>query len=182
MSKVQYSSSSLDNIPKFPFPNFFLTSTNYFHNNDSNRYLINPATFFQNLIEPLELTTTNNNNEPLDLSVKAAPITPPCTPSPNRKKVPNTVPANFPYFPKSPKFKKLSTNSAATTKVVRKLNFDEDKSSPVSGTMIRELGPDENLAVRKGDIDPAFNVVEITEEARNELAKIDNIIGKCKFE
>lgn len=31
--------------------------------------------------------------------------------------------------------------------------------------------------IRKGDIDPAFNVVEITEEAKSELAKIENVIG-----
>lgn len=32
--------------------------------------------------------------------------------------------------------------------------------------------------VRKGDIDPAFNVVEVTEEAKAELAKIENHIGE----
>lgn len=30
---------------------------------------------------------------------------------------------------------------------------------------------------RRGDIDPAFNTVEVTDEAREELAKIDNKIG-----
>jgi hypothetical protein len=35
----------------------------------------------------------------------------------------------------------------------------------------------EGLVVRPGDIDPAFNIVEVTEEARAELAKIDNRIG-----
>lgn len=62
--------------------------------------------------------------------------------------------------------------------MMRKLNFDEEKSSPVSGTIIRELRDDEPpLVVRKGDIDPAFNLVEVTEEAKAELAKIDNKIG-----
>jgi hypothetical protein len=28
-----------------------------------------------------------------------------------------------------------------------------------------------------GDIDPEFNIVEVTEEAKEELAKIDNKIG-----
>ncbi|XP_021936173.1 insulinoma-associated protein 1a-like, partial [Zootermopsis nevadensis] len=64
------------------------------------------------------------------------------------------------------------------SKAVRRLNFDEDKTSPVSGTIIRELRADEApLVVRKGDIDPAFNVVEVTEEAKAELAKIENRIG-----
>ncbi|XP_076038561.1 uncharacterized protein LOC143023822 [Oratosquilla oratoria] len=64
------------------------------------------------------------------------------------------------------------------TKAARRLNFDEEKSSPVSGTIIRELAEgEEPLVVRKGDIDPEYNVVEITEEAKAELAKIDNKIG-----
>lgn len=54
---------------------------------------------------------------------------------------------------------------------------DEDITSPVSGTIIRKLREDEELVVRKGDIDPAFNVVEITDEAKAILASIDNKIG-----
>ncbi|KAJ6637032.1 Insulinoma-associated protein 1a [Pseudolycoriella hygida] len=60
---------------------------------------------------------------------------------------------------------------------IRKQTMDEDNSSPVSGTIIRKLRHDEELVVRKGDIDPAFNVVEITEEAKLILASIDNQIG-----
>lgn len=60
---------------------------------------------------------------------------------------------------------------------IRKQTADEDNSSPVSGTIIRKLRHDEELVVRKGDIDPAFNVVEITEEAKLILASIDNQIG-----
>lgn len=55
--------------------------------------------------------------------------------------------------------------------------IDEDNTSPVSGTIIRKLREDEELVVRKGDIDPAFNVVEITDEAKAILAEIDNKIG-----
>lgn len=55
--------------------------------------------------------------------------------------------------------------------------LDEDNTSPVSGTIIRKLREDEELVVRKGDIDPAFNVVEITDEAKETLSKIDNRIG-----
>ncbi|KAA0202100.1 hypothetical protein HAZT_HAZT003106 [Hyalella azteca] len=70
------------------------------------------------------------------------------------------------------------SKSPKKTKASRRLNFDEDKSSPVSGTIIRELGEGEApLVVRKGDIDPAYNVVEVTEEAKAEIAKIENKIG-----
>ncbi|XP_058116983.1 uncharacterized protein LOC131288546 [Anopheles ziemanni] len=55
--------------------------------------------------------------------------------------------------------------------------LDEDNTSPVSGTIIRKLQDGEELVVRKGDIDPAFNVVEITDEAKAILAKIENKIG-----
>ncbi|KAK9886683.1 hypothetical protein WA026_017603 [Henosepilachna vigintioctopunctata] len=117
--------------------------------------------------EPLELTAC-----PLDLSLKSqAPITPPCTPSPGFK-----FHSPTPEVPSKRKAIQLST-TPKKTKVTRKLNFDEDNSSPVSGTIIRELGPDENLVIRKGDIDPAFNVVEVTEEAKAEIAKIENHIG-----
>lgn len=54
---------------------------------------------------------------------------------------------------------------------------NEDYTSPVSGTIIRKLRDDEELVIRKGDIDPAFNVVEITEEAKRAIARIDNQIG-----
>lgn len=60
---------------------------------------------------------------------------------------------------------------------LRKLMTDEDNTSPVSGTIIRKLRHDEELVVRKGDIDPAFNVVEITEEAKMILSQIENQIG-----
>ncbi|KAJ0173682.1 hypothetical protein K1T71_010831 [Dendrolimus kikuchii] len=64
------------------------------------------------------------------------------------------------------------------SKAVRRLMFDEDKTSPVSGTIIRDLAEDETLVVRKGDIDPAFNVVEVTEEAKALIATIENRLGR----
>ncbi|XP_078042079.1 uncharacterized protein LOC144472661 [Augochlora pura] len=119
-----------------------------------------------------------------------APMTPPSTPSPPqcpRRKIreEDSSPAS------------VGSNSTASTagsrsgghpeklaqgpkkKHARRLKFDEDTSSPVSGTVI--LGPDE--AVVTGDIDPAFNIVEVTEEARAELAKIENRLGpyQCKL-
>ncbi|GIY56734.1 insulinoma-associated protein 1 [Caerostris darwini] len=76
------------------------------------------------------------------------------------------------------------SKTAKKCKVARKLNFDQDKSSPVSGTFIRDIDDDEVMlatshpsAVKRGDIDPSLNVVVITEEARAELAKIENKIG-----
>lgn len=59
----------------------------------------------------------------------------------------------------------------------RHLQLDDDNTSPVSGTIIRRLRDDEELVVRKGDIDPAFNVVEITDEAKKTLSEIENKIG-----
>lgn len=151
--------------------------------------------------EPLSLISTP---PPLDLSVKAVPatpITPPSTPSPaspsSRKRhfqdtltpvkldnnndesaTNHNVPPPTKRPPGSASHSAPKT-PAKKTKAVRKLTFDEDKSSPVSGTIIRDIGevdPD-SVVVRKGDIDPAFNVVEVTEEAKAELASIENKIG-----
>lgn len=114
----------------------------------------------------------------LDLTIKAStPITPPATPSPvsastggSKRKLDTPT--------------KVSSPSKKHKAATRRLHFDEDKSSPVSGTIIKELNADDPpLVVRKGDIDPAFNVVEVTEEAKAELAKIENHIGDyiCKL-
>lgn len=72
---------------------------------------------------------------------------------------------------------KESVAAKRRTKHKRQHSNDDDNISPVSGTIIRRLRDDEELVVRKGDIDPAFNVVEITDEAKQMLAKIDNKIG-----
>lgn len=116
-----------------------------------------------------------------------APMTPPSTPSP---------PQCPRRRPRDDAEAAISRASSVTPKQIaappadksgprpkkkhaRRLKFDEDTSSPVSGTVI--LGPDE--AVVTGDIDPAFNIVEVTEEARAELAKIENRLGpyQCKL-
>uniref|UniRef100_A0A182PSP2 C2H2-type domain-containing protein n=1 Tax=Anopheles epiroticus TaxID=199890 RepID=A0A182PSP2_9DIPT len=70
-----------------------------------------------------------------------------------------------------------SKSERRRTKARRQGMIDEDNTSPVSGTIIRKLQDGEELVVRKGDIDPAFNVVEITDEAKEILSKIDNKIG-----
>lgn len=71
---------------------------------------------------------------------------------------------------------------AKKQRAIRKIPLDEHKSSPVSGTFILEsdeedLDLGEGAVRRTGDIDPSLNVVIETEEARAELAKIDNKIG-----
>lgn len=71
-------------------------------------------------------------------------------------------------------------------KGLRKLKFDEHKSSPVSGTLILDSDNEEELTSlmsqgcafkKSGDIDPSLNIVVVTPEARAEIAKIKNIIG-----
>ncbi|XP_014468645.1 PREDICTED: insulinoma-associated protein 1a-like [Dinoponera quadriceps] len=118
-----------------------------------------------------------------------APMTPPSTPSPPqcpRRRVreedlasPSSGLAVSLATPKQSSAEKSSNGQRPKKKHARRLKFDEDTSSPVSGTVI--LGPDE--AVVTGDIDPAFNIVEVTEEARAELAKIENRLGpyQCKL-
>uniref|UniRef100_A0A182QU01 C2H2-type domain-containing protein n=1 Tax=Anopheles farauti TaxID=69004 RepID=A0A182QU01_9DIPT len=70
-------------------------------------------------------------------------------------------------------------------KAIRKLKFDEENSSPVSGTIIISL--EEALSGdtprESGDIDPQFNLVEVSDEVRAELAAIPNVIGayNCKL-
>lgn len=76
---------------------------------------------------------------------------------------------------------RASTSAATTTrnKATRKLKFDEETSSPVSGTIIRPLEDitDGSVQYSNGDIDPKYNIVEITEETKAELAAIKNVIG-----
>ncbi|XP_049547934.1 uncharacterized protein LOC125959167 [Anopheles darlingi] len=79
--------------------------------------------------------------------------------------------------------------SAATkerrAKAIRKLKFDEENSSPVSGTIIISLEEAMNgdAPRESGDIDPQFNLVEVSDEVRAELAAITNVIGayNCKL-
>ncbi|GAB6027648.1 hypothetical protein CHUAL_001889 [Chamberlinius hualienensis] len=150
---------------------------------------------------PLALTTKNRNEQssPVPLlslqSMDRLTVSPAPMITPNKHISPATIlstqkseMATSPVSNSSHK-KRLTMSSYDKTnenlakspkkpKAMRRLNFDEDKSSPVSGTIIRELDSDEEpLVVRKGDIDPSFNVVEVTEEAKCEIAKIENRIG-----
>lgn len=121
---------------------------------------------------------------PQNLQAIHAPMTPPSTPSPpqcpKRRPTRDEEPGSPPDGRPAKQIQTVEKITKAKKKhVARRLKFDEDTSSPVSGTVI--LGPDE--AVVTGDIDPAFNVVEVTEEARAEIAKIENRLGpyQCKL-
>lgn len=86
---------------------------------------------------------------------------------------------NIPDIPNKKHFGSSHHRSKSDRKRVksRKQMVDEETTSPVSGTIIRKLDDGEELVVRKGDIDPAFNIVEVTEEAKAALAIIENKIG-----
>nr|XP_044250178.1 uncharacterized protein LOC108057172 [Drosophila takahashii] len=96
----------------------------------------------------------------------------PPPPNPPAPSAPSAPPAPLPPPPTRP-----HKAERKRSKLRKHMAIDEETISPVSGTIIRKLRDDEELVVRKGDIDPAFNVVEITEEAKAILASIDNKIG-----
>ncbi|XP_064460826.1 transcription factor egl-46-like isoform X1 [Ornithodoros turicata] len=65
---------------------------------------------------------------------------------------------------------------------VGRLVFEADKTSPVSGTFIRDSDEDDDDVEEEeqdlcGDIPPSLNTVSVTDEARAELAKIENRLG-----
>ncbi|KAH8243866.1 hypothetical protein KR032_010836 [Drosophila birchii] len=90
---------------------------------------------------------------------------------------PSTLAPVAPPPPPPPHPPRPQKTERKRSKLRKHMAIDEETISPVSGTIIRKLRDDEELVVRKGDIDPAFNVVEITEEAKAILASIDNKIG-----
>lgn len=112
--------------------------------------------------QPLDFSTTPNKNvenlakpEP----VKNTPI------SPNKRRGNSENSEN-------------KTKNIKKPKAARRINFDEDNSSPVSGTIIRKLSDEvEGTRIVCGDIDSKFNCVEVTPEAKAEIAKIENRIG-----
>ncbi|EAT48090.1 AAEL000849-PA, partial [Aedes aegypti] len=142
-------------------------------------------------------------------------ITPPLTPSPLKKryrdendenrdgnrtkqiKIEQTVPEEREATPvkpvkigAAPKSSKnpppvVPISKERRTKAARKLKFDEETTSPVSGTIIISLEEAINgdMPRESGDIDPQFNLVEISDEVRAELATIPNVIGayNCKL-
>ncbi|XP_015435703.1 PREDICTED: insulinoma-associated protein 1-like [Dufourea novaeangliae] len=147
------------------------------------------------LTSPSHLHSIQNYHQQLLLTpqhhlpgIQHAPMTPPSTPSPPqcpRRKIreedssPTSGGSSSAISSRTSGSTEKLIGQRPKKKHARRLKFDEDTSSPVSGTVI--LGPDE--AVVTGDIDPAFNIVEVTEEARAELAKIENRLGpyQCKL-
>ena len=127
-------------------------------------------------------STTSNKNNHGDKVSECVPATPTPTPPSSLKR---TAAAPAP------------TSASKRHKAVRRLAFDDELVSPVSGTLIRphsatsssaaaasaasaaatDDDDDDGMVVQPGDIDPSFNVVEVTEEARQQLAKITNRIG-----
>ncbi|KAL7645285.1 UNVERIFIED_CONTAM: hypothetical protein RMT77_003671 [Armadillidium vulgare] len=168
-------------------PNFILTSqanafqllSSYWSNAPSS---FNNSVPLRSLAYDLSLSHSNYRNpsntsaeQNVNLSLSFAHTTPNKSPPPSPDvTVVSPIKRKTPSCTVTPEKKK----SIKKTKTSRRLNFDEDKTSPVSGTIIRQLEEgEEPLVVRKGDIDPAYNVVEITEEAKAELSKIENKIG-----
>ena len=84
----------------------------------------------------------------VDLSMKEIGLgSPPLRPFP-LKRPPPTSPKSNSGTP----VKKAKLNNVPRRKASRKLAFDEDKTSPVSGTIIRELAEGEEVpAIRKGN-------------------------------
>ncbi|KAG5668369.1 hypothetical protein PVAND_016310 [Polypedilum vanderplanki] len=102
--------------------------------------------------------------------------------TPTKKKIQNTKAITASKQQNNQKSEKKFNDKKI--KAIRKLKFDEFRSSPVSGTQIRLLHEiDENSMQESGDIDPQYNIVEITDEAKAELAQIKNVIGAyvCKL-
>lgn len=94
------------------------------------------------------------------------------------KNEPNTTALSSPNKRRGPAEAEKKVKTPKKPKACRKINFDEDKTSPVSGTIIKDVSDTEDEGqVVCGDIDSAFNYVEITPEAKAELDKIENKIG-----
>ncbi|KAG7203182.1 hypothetical protein KM043_010291 [Ampulex compressa] len=165
-----------------PYPSGEVTPKYHLHG--QKQLLLGSPSHLQSMQSyPQQLLLTPQNH----LQGIHAPMTPPSTPSPPqcpRRRTREEEDSTSPSTTSSATTPRQTTSSEKPSqrpkkKHARRLKFDEDTSSPVSGTVI--LGPDE--AVVTGDIDPAFNIVEVTEEARAELAKIENRLGpyQCKL-
>ena len=114
---------------------------------------------------------------------------------PGESNYPQPMTPSTPGTPSSPSKKRSANHDNDSTvkvktpkkpKAARKIKFEpDDKSSPVSGTIIKDFSDSEDdntntvtgETVVCGDIDSAFNLVEITLEARADLDKIENKIG-----
>lgn len=122
---------------------------------------------------------SQNDSEAIDYS---KPKSPPKTPAIIQRTSSET---NTLITPVSPNKRRVNMENSENqiklkkkSKAARKINFDDDNSSPVSGTIIRKITDDNDGArIVCGDIDSKFNCVEVTPEAKAEIAKIENMIG-----
>uniref|UniRef100_A0A182M3F3 C2H2-type domain-containing protein n=1 Tax=Anopheles culicifacies TaxID=139723 RepID=A0A182M3F3_9DIPT len=138
----------------------------------------------QHTQEPLAKRIKPEPTDPISIDVRKELVTPA---KPNVK---SGTERTVPVPPKSTKNSPAPVAPSGGTKerrakAIRKLKFDEENSSPVSGTIIISL--EEALSGdtprESGDIDPQFNLVEVSDEVRAELAAIPNVIGgyNCKL-
>lgn len=173
-----------------------------------------PSYKAQYLSVPIKLTTDSPLDLTVKQSFVGA-ITPPLTPSPlkkryredndenhdgnqakqiklelkveERKEATPVTPVKVSAAPKSSKNPPPTApvSKERRTKASRKLKFDEETASPVSGTVIISIEDviNSDIPRESGDIDPQFNLVEISDEVRAELATIPNVIGayNCKL-
>ncbi|KAK3093180.1 hypothetical protein FSP39_012287 [Pinctada imbricata] len=122
-----------------------------------------PSPFYYSSFDKLRVSTNSPSHENLSPNIHQKQESGQSLNSPNKRRGVSEV-ENKIKSPKKPK-------------AARKINFDEDKSSPVSGCIITDIAPDEEGKIIVGDIDSSFNCVEVTPEARAELEKIENKIG-----
>ena len=73
--------------------------------------------------------------------------------------------------------KRKSSSGTASNGKKKKPSKDDLKTSPVSGTYIRDENDDAMTPLCRGDIETSLNFVEVTPEAKAELEKIENKIG-----
>lgn len=135
------------------------------------------------ILSPLKKRYREENQPPVENKIILSP-----QPLPKRETTPKKIIQISSVNQKATKNQSASAASSQRaekkSKAIRKLKFDEFRSSPVSGTIIRTLDEiDENDIQESGDIDPQYNIVEVTDEAKAELAQIKNVIGAyiCKL-
>ncbi|XP_033735953.1 insulinoma-associated protein 1a-like [Pecten maximus] len=151
-----------NNVNEKDFVSFSPTSSPLTVSTTASSY---PSPFYYATFDKLTVSnfSPNNQNWNLNVNQKDSQVS-----SPSQQNSPNKRRGNNDNDNKVPK----------KSKAVRKINFDEDKSSPVSGCIIKDISDgEEEGKVVYGDIDSSFNYVEATPEARAELDKIVNKIG-----
>lgn len=147
---------------------------------------------YHHVIEPDTIEDETSKKTTIKNDSSSDVVEPPPAKLVKKEVTPNGKQIKVTSMPKTQKSVSVNkTAPVATTakehkrvKAVRKLKFDEKKSSPVSGTIIRALDEiDGNIPQESGDIDPQYNIVEVTEEAKAEIAAIPNVIGAylCKL-